>query len=294
MDIMNSMGHSQIAGLQSLINKAPTKVIAITGGKGGVGKTNISVNLAVTLAKHHKKVMLFDADLGLANIDVLLGLNAHKNLSHVLNGEVDLKDIILTGPAGIKIIPSASGIQRMCQLTPLEQSGIIQAFGSVSDGIDLFIIDTAAGISSDVVSFVKAAQEVIMVVCNEPTSITDAYATIKLLSRDHGVTKFHVIANMVANAYEGTRLFSKLSRVADKFLDVNLFLLGAVPFDACVRKSVQRQETFVEAYPGAKSTMAIREIAEKILAQPIINDHQGGISFFLEQLLCNDMALLGM
>ncbi len=293
MDIVSAMGLNQMSGLDNIAEKSTTKVIAVTGGKGGVGKTNISVNLALALAKKNKRVMLFDADLSLANIDVLLGLNVDKNLSHVLSGDVDLQDIIVNGPEGIKVVPASSGIQRMCELTELEQMGIIQAFSEITTDIDYLLVDTAAGISSEVVSFIKASQEIIMVVCNEPTSMTDAYATIKILSRDYGIKDFQLIANMVTNPYEGKKLFNKLYRVAEKFLDVQLSFLGAVPFDTCVRKSVQRQQAVINAYPCAKATEAILKIRDQLLEQPNTIANQGNIAFFLEKLLDNEAILLG-
>jgi len=177
----------------------PVQVIAVTGGKGGVGKTNVSVNLALALADLGRRVMLMDADLGLANVDVLLGLSAKRTLEDVISGECELRDVLLQGPGGIRIVPAASGIQSMVQLSPMQHAGLIQAFSDISDNLDVLIIDTAAGIGDGVVSFVRAAQEVLVVVCDEPTSITDAYALIKLLNRDHGMNRFRVLANMATS-----------------------------------------------------------------------------------------------
>ena len=163
------------------------QVIAVTGGKGGVGKSNVSINMSVCLATMGRRVALLDADLGLANIDVLLGLRPERNLEDVLSGECSLNDIMLTGPGGIRIIPASSGIQRMTMLGSMEHAGLIHAFSEISEQIDVLVIDTAAGISDSVISFVRASQEVLVVVCDEPSSITDAYALIKLLNKDYGV-----------------------------------------------------------------------------------------------------------
>ena len=163
------------------------KVITVTGGKGGVGKSSVSLNLAVALCQMGKKVMLFDADLGLANIDVMLGLKVDKNLGHVLNGECELQDILQTGPHGLRIVPASSGLKQMVELTVEQHAGLIRAFSTLKEDIDYFIVDTAAGISDMVLSFCRAAQDVLMVVCNEPTSVADAYAQMKVLSRDYGV-----------------------------------------------------------------------------------------------------------
>ncbi len=164
----------------------PVQVIAVTGGKGGVGKTNVSVNLSLALAELGRRVMLLDADLGLANVDVLLGLTPKHTLADVIEGRCELRDVLLQGPGGIRIVPAASGTQSMVHLSPAQHAGLIQAFSDIGDNLDVLVIDTAAGIGESVVSFVRAAQEVLLVVCDEPTSITDAYALIKLLNRDCG------------------------------------------------------------------------------------------------------------
>ena len=189
----------------------PVQVIAVTGGKGGVGKTNVSVNLALALADLGRRVMLMDADLGLANIDVLLGLSAKKTLADVITGECDLRDVLIQGPGGIRIVPAASGAQMMVQLSAAQHAGLIQAFSDISDNLDVLVVDTAAGIGDSVVSFVRAAQEVIVVVCDEPTSITSAYALIKLLNRDFGMNRFRILANMTHSPQEGRNLFAKLT-----------------------------------------------------------------------------------
>ena len=165
-----------------------------------------------------KKYWYLDADLGLANVDVMLGLRVQKNIAHVLSGDCELDDIIIEGPAGIKIIPATSGTQSMVDLTPSEHAGLIRAFSDMQTEFDVLIVDTAAGISDMVLSFARAAQDVMLVVCDEPTSITDCYALMKLLSRDHGVFKFKVVANMVRSPKEGQQLFAKLTKVTDRFL----------------------------------------------------------------------------
>jgi len=210
----------QASGLRKMQDPQLIKVIAVSGGKGGVGKTNVSLNTAISLAKLGKSVLVLDADLGLANVDVMLGLRVQRNLSHVLSGECELDDIIIQGPAGINIIPATSGTQSMVDLTPAEHAGLIRAFSDMQTKFDILIVDTAAGISDMVLSFCRASQDVLLVVCDEPTSITDCYALMKLLSRDHGLFKFKVVANMVRSPKEGQNLFAKLSKVTDRFLDV--------------------------------------------------------------------------
>jgi len=263
----------------------PVQVIAVTGGKGGVGKSNVSVNLALALAEMGRRVVVLDADLGLANIDVLLGISANKNIEHVLRGECTLRDVMVTGPGGIKIVPATSGAQRLSMLTTQEHAGLIQAFSEISDELDVLIVDTAAGISDAVMSFARAAQEVLMVVTDEPTSITDAYAQIKLLNRDYGLFRFRVIANMVKSPQEGHALFAKLTKVTDRFLDVALQYVGSVPQDDAIRRAVQRQKAVLDAYPRSKASTAFRGLAKKVDAWPLASTPRGHLEFFVEKLV---------
>lgn len=270
----------QASGLRKMKDLQQIKVIAVSGGKGGVGKTNVSLNTAIALAQLGQRVLVLDADLGLANVDVMLGLRVKQNLSHVLSGECELDDIIIEGPAGVKIIPATSGTQSMVDLTPAEHAGLIRAFSDMKTQFDILIVDTAAGISDMVLSFTRAAQEVMLVVCDEPTSITDCYALMKLLSRDHGVFKFKVVANMVRSPKEGQQLFSKLTKVTDRFLDVALDLVAVVPFDENIRNSVRKQKVIVEAYPESPAAIAFKALASRICKWPMPNKASGHLEFF--------------
>lgn len=263
----------------------PIQVLAVTGGKGGVGKSNVSVNMAVALAEQGKRVVLLDADLGLANIDVLLGVSSGRNIGDVLSGEAELRDILVPGPGGIRIIPASSGTQRMANLGEQEHAGIIGAFSELGDDMDVLIVDTAAGISRTVTSFVRAAQETLMVVTDEPTSVTDAYALIKVLNRDCKMDRFRVLANMVRTPNEGQALFNKLSKVTDRFLDVTLQYVGSVPMDESVRKAVQRQKAVIEAYPRSKAAIAYRSLAQKVATWPLPTTPRGNLEFFVERLV---------
>ncbi|TAL61130.1 MAG: MinD/ParA family protein, partial [Legionella sp.] len=254
----------QAAGLRKLSRNKPVKVIAVTAGKGGVGKSNVSVNLAVALAQQNKKVMLLDADLGLANIDIMLGLHTKYNLSHVIQGGCHLSDIILNGPLGIQVIPAASGTEFMTQLNSMEHAGLIDAFNELTDDLDYLIIDTAAGISDTVLSFTRSSQELIVVVCDEPTSLTDAYALIKVMSKRYEWKQFHILANMVRNIKDGRELFNKLLKVSEQFLDVQLDYLGAIPFDEHVHKAVKKQKPVLIASPDCEAAVSIREISEQV------------------------------
>lgn len=277
----------QANGLRKMTSATPrpVKVIAVASGKGGVGKTNITVNLGVALATQGKQVLLLDADLGLANIDVMLGLHPQYNLQHVLNGSKTLAEIIVEGPAGLKIIPAASGVQKMAELSPTEHAGMIQAFSEMEQHIDILLIDSAAGIADSVVSFTRAAQEVIVVVCDEPASITDAYAFIKLLSREYQVSRFHIIANMCRTIQEGRELFNKISMVCDRFLEVNLDFMGIVPFDEDLRRAVKKQRAVVEYLPRSKSAVAFTHLAKKIEFWPVQKQPRGNMEFFVERLI---------
>jgi flagellar biosynthesis protein FlhG len=279
------MIEDQASSLRRMNQSRLIKVIAVTGGKGGVGKTNVTLNTAISLAQQGKRVMVLDADLGLANVDVLLGLRVQKNLSHVLSGECTLDEVLVEGPYGIKIAPATSGSQSMTELTPTEHAGLIRAFSELQSQIDVLIVDTAAGISDMVLSFSKASQDIMMVVCDEPTSLTDAYALIKILNKEHGVFRFKIVANMVRNMREGDELFSKLTKVTNRFLDVALELVAVIPFDENVRKSVRKQKAIVEAFPTSPAAMAIRKLAQKAIEWPIPNQPGGHLEFFLEQLV---------
>ncbi len=275
----------QATGLRRMGAPKPVKVVAVSGGKGGVGKTNISVNLAVALDALGRRVMLLDADFGLANVDVLLGLSPEYDLSHLINGERDLEEIIVDGPGELRIIPASSGIGRMASLSPAEHAGVIRAFSELSHDLDVLVVDTAAGISEGVVAFCRASQEVIVVVCDEPASITDAYAFMKVMNREYGMDRFHVLANMAHSAREGQELYLKLARAAERFLDITPSYLGAVPHDERLRRAVQKQQAVVTAYPSSPSAQALKKIARSVDGWPLPRRAGGQLEFFVERLI---------
>jgi flagellar biosynthesis protein FlhG len=276
---------TQASGIVRARDTKPVKVIAVTGGKGGVGKTTVSTNLALSIAAHGREVMLVDADFGLANVDVVLGLHTRYHLGHVLSGDCTLEDAIVTGPRGLQVVPAASGIMRMANLTAAENAGLIRAFSDLYHRIDVMVIDTAAGLHESVVTFTRAAHHVLIVVCDEPASITDAYALIKVLSKDHGVQRFQVLASQTRRAGEGLQLFNKISRVCDRFLNVTLEFAGAVPFDDYLRRAVQQQTAVVEAFPSSLSADAFKNLAIKADRWSVPQGVRGHLEFFVERLV---------
>lgn len=296
------MVNDQAAGLRSMqrqristtkkielpeISRNPVRVITVASGKGGAGKTNLSVNLAISLSKLGGRVLLMDADMSLANVDVMLGLQARYNLSHVVSGEKTLSEVIVDGPAGIQIIPAASGIKKMAELTPIENANIINSFNELADDLDVLIVDTAAGIADSVVSLCRAAQEVVVVVCDEPASITDAYALIKVLSRDYQLTRFKLVANMARSKAESLRLYQKFSRVCEQFLQVKIDYFGMVPFDPALRDAVQKQVPVTLAYPTSPSAKAFRDMAKELQNWPLPKEKSGYLQFFTERFFKN-------
>lgn len=288
--MLPSSYHDQAAGLRRMdtipegLPRPPPKVIAITSGKGGVGKSSVSVNLGVTLAMSGKQTLLLDGDLSLANVDVLLGLTPTYNLSHVLEGRCTLEDTILTGPAGLMVIPASSGKKNMAELNRSENAGIVNAFSDFKQPVDVLLVDTGAGIADSVLTLSAASQEIIVVVTNDPASITDAYALIKVLSREHGVNRVQVLANQVANLGEARDLYAGLERVVEKFLNVTLGFLGAIPYDDWLKAAIRKQRAVVELYPSAPSSMAFQAVAKRTEAwQPGLP--RGHVEFFVERLL---------
>lgn len=288
--LMSENYYDQAAGLRRMAKPKPVRVIAVASGKGGVGKTNVSVNLSLALTALGRKVMLMDADLGLANIDVLLGLKPLYNLSHVIRGERTLEEVLIEGPGGVRIVPASSGVKLMAELDPMQHAGLIRAFSELSFDLDVLVVDTAAGISDSVISFTRAAQEVVVVVCDEPASLTDAYALIKVLNRDHGVQRFNVLSNMSHSAQEGREMFAKLVNVTDRYLDATLNYMGTVPYDEYLLKAVRKQRPVIDAFPRSRSAMAFKNLAQKADKWPRPEAAAGHLEFFVERLIGSSYA----
>ncbi len=265
------------------------RVVSVTSGKGGVGKTNIVVNLAYALAMRGKRVMVLDADVGLANVDILLGLNPQYTIQHLLNGEKGLTDILVKGPGGILILPASSGIQELAELTREQRIHLLSAFETMDRKIDILVIDTGAGISSNVMYFNVAAHEIIVVVSPEPTSITDAYALMKVMSLRYAEHHFNLLVNGAKDNIDADKVFEKLSMVAERFLNISISYLGYIPYDNHVKKAVKQQKIVMERYPEATVSRSFHVLAEKFLKTSVpITSNRGNIKFFWRQLFKRD------
>jgi flagellar biosynthesis protein FlhG len=260
-----------------------TRVIAVTSGKGGVGKTNIAVNLSIFLSRLGKKVTIIDTDLGLANIDLILGMIPKYHLGHLFAGEKDLSEITMEGPAGIRVIAGGSGFQELADLSSWQIDKCINNLAALEEDNDFIILDTGAGISNKVIKFLTAAEEIMVVTIPEPTAIADAYGVIKVLSRENPSAKVYVVVNMVKSQQEGEQVFERLTMVAEKFLQFPLESMGMIFNDPVVSKAVKQQQPFSLIYPKSKASMSVLNIAQKMLSLPI--QSSGGFSLFLRRLL---------
>lgn len=261
------------------------RMISITSGKGGVGKTNIAANLAHLLSLMNQKTMILDADAGLANIDVILGINSPYNLYHVLNGERLLADTLVEGPGGIKILPSASGIPEMTDLSRGQKLTLIDELNALNDSLDFILIDTGAGISSNVMYFNMAVREIIVVTTPEPTALTDAYALIKVLYQRHAKRRFRLIVNMVRNTVEAKEIYDRLGHATDHFLNLTIEYLGHVLLDEKVKSAVKQQKAVTEIYPNSPASRCLAGIAEKICSETTEEYGDGSIKLFWESII---------
>ena len=264
-----------------MAKKDPLKVISISSGKGGVGKTNVVANLAVALADRGKKVVVLDADLGLGNLDVLLGLAPRYNFSHVVSNQKSLEEIIVEGPSGIKIIPAASGIQELTTLSAAQKINLFSQVENLEDNIDIMLIDTAAGISHNVLFFNLVASEKIVVVNPEPTSIIDAYALMKVLHKNHGEKRFRLLVNQARDSKDALEVYKNITVVSDKYLNVSIDYLGFIPYDENLPKSVRKQKPIIQSAPSSKASKAFVELAATVAKFPPseLNDN---LQFFVD------------
>jgi flagellar biosynthesis protein FlhG len=288
----------QASGLREMVKKngsvpvaasgagRPVRVLTVSSGKGGVGKTNITANLALMMGRSGRRVLILDADLGLANIDVVLGISPPYNISHLLTGERGLDEVIFDGPWGIKILPAASGLEEMTHLSEGQKMRLLHEMEALDEQFDVLLIDTGAGISDNVLYFNLAADERLIVATNEPTSITDAYALIKVLHVDHDQDSFSLVVNQVGSENEAKFVYRKLAQAAEKFLgSVSLDYLGFIPADPKVVEAVRKQQAVVEAFPTSPASAALHVLAGKILGRPVPRSSEGNIRLFWRRLV---------
>ncbi|MEW6219228.1 MAG: MinD/ParA family protein [Thermodesulfobacteriota bacterium] len=262
------------------------RVICVTSGKGGVGKTNVVANLAFVFARQGKRVLVLDADLSLANVDVLLGLAPRHNIQHVLAGDKTLAEIVTTGPGGMRILPAASGILELSDLSDSQKLYLLAEVEALAEDVDILLIDTAAGINANVVYFILAAAERIVLVTPEPTSLTDAYALIKVLSSRHQVRRFQILVNHARSEQEAVGVFRKLGAVADRFLTtLSLDFLGFIPYDEHIPRAVRQQRLVAQLYPKAAASQSLRRLSEQILGNGPEPEADGNIKFFWKNLM---------
>ena len=249
----------------SRMKSSSLRVLAVSSGKGGVGKTNIVANLAYAFAKRNKKVLVVDADLGLNNIDILLGLAPKFNIGHVLSGDKNVEEIIIKGPADIRLLPAGDGLQELTQLDGEKKVMFMEELDHVSNGYDFLIFDTGAGISTNVTYFCSAAHEILLIATTEPTSLTDVYALIKILHTKHAQKHFRMIINSVESEREAQLIFRNLVAVTDRFLqNVSIEYLGYIMSDPNVPKAVRQQKAFMELYPHSNVSQCINNVAQKL------------------------------
>lgn len=263
----------------------PTSVYAITSGKGGVGKTAVVANLAYVLASMGKKVLILDADLGLANIDVVFGISPLYNLNHFFSGEQELQRIMVDGPLGIKILPAGSGIQNFTNLDSRQKLRLLDGLDAIQNHFDFVLIDTEAGISENVTYFNTAAQEIVVITTPEPTAITDAYALMKLLSTQYHEKNFNLVVNQIVSEDDALDVYRKLTMVANRYLDISIDFLGSIPDDRQMVDSIRRQKVISELYPQSKITQAFRLLAGRICSEPTQAVPKGNLQFFWKKLL---------
>ncbi|MDA0692009.1 MAG: MinD/ParA family protein [Nitrospinae bacterium] len=257
------------------------RVMAVSSGKGGVGKTNIVANLAYALSKRGKKVLVVDADLGLNNIDILLGLTPKYHIGHVLSGEKNVEDIIVKGPGGLTVLPAGDGLQELTQLESEKKMLLMDELDKISSGYDFLFFDTGAGISANVTYFCSAAHEIILVATTEPTSLTDVYALIKVLHQKHAQKHFRLVINAVSSEREAQSVFRNLSAVTDKFLrNVSVEYLGFILSDPNVPRAVRQQKAVMDLYPYSKFSQCLHTLAEKIDYEKRLETVEGDRPFF--------------
>jgi flagellar biosynthesis protein FlhG len=261
------------------------KILSITSGKGGVGKTNVVVNLAYTLHRLGARVMIFDADLGLANIDVLLGIAPRFNIQHVIEGEKNLQDVLIDVTEGMMILPVGSGRHDLLNLPEDQRLSLLNEFTALELNLDFLLIDTGAGISTNVMSFNTLAHDIIVVVTPEPTSLTDAYTLMKVLAKHYDETHFKIVVNAASDAAEAKQAFRRINKVTERFLNITIEYLGFIFHDPMFTKAVRKQQPLVTLYPHSESAHCFYNLAQSVIELPDSSCPQDNLDLFWNQLL---------
>lgn len=263
------------------------RTIAVTSGKGGVGKTNFVANLAIALSQLKKEVLILDADLGLANLDIVMGLapNQQRTLHQVVMGKKELNDVLITGPEGVKIIPGATGIQELADINFEQREEFLRKLSDIETRFDVFLIDTGAGLSQNVLSFCLAASEVIVVTTPEPTSYMDAYGMIKVLSKENPEISIRLVINMVSSKEEGGQIFEKISEACRNFLQISIEKGGYILRERSVTKAVLAKKPFLLLYPDSEASRCIREIASRLYELPFPQSQPKGLKGFFRRFV---------
>lgn len=264
-----------------------TRIITVTSGKGGVGKSNFTLNFALTLQKQGYKVLIFDADIGLANIDLLMGVTPKYNLYHLLKREKSIWEIIHKGHNDLELIAGGSGFNDLMRLTEAEVDYFADQVGQLNGHVDYIIFDTGAGLSKETLKFIVAATDTIVVTTPEPTAITDAYAIIKMVhSQGHDHVRFQLVVNRVTEANEGKQTADKISFVAKQFLNLDIPTLGYVDDDISVSKAVKKQVPFTIAFPASAASKSIERLVARFVSGPVDLEQQaGGVRGFISKMI---------
>lgn len=262
-----------------------TKTVAITSGKGGVGKTTITANLAYNLARLGRKVLVFDGDLGMANVDIMFGTKSDGNIYEVLQGEKTIDEIITSLAPNIDLISGGSGVVEMSRLNSFERRALLDTVQDLDTQYDYLLIDTAPGIGDNVLYLNAAAQMSAVVINPDPASLADSYALIKILHKEHRENKFSIICNQVRDESDGLALFQRFSEVVNRFLYIGLDYWGSIPQDAMVRRSNQTQRLILKHDPQAEASKALAQVSNKLERALVHNEEKGGLQFFWEQVV---------
>ena len=268
-------------------NSVGTQTIAVASGKGGVGKTLTTVNIAAAMRRNGQRVLIFDGDLGLANVNVVLGLTPRFNIRSVLDGHATLRDIIVPGPLGVDVVPSGSGIAELTRLSSIQKQSLFDHLAGVMDDYDVVIIDTAAGIGSSVIHFCLAADDILIVTTPEPHAITDAYAMIKVLCLDHGISSVKLLVNQTRSSEEGLRVGARVAEVARRCLNVSVRQVGNVPLDPQVTKAVLQRRAASEESTHTIAGQAWAAAARELESSPSQRRKHGNLKDFWQTLLAS-------